>query len=52
MSQVRRDKLNTSYFDALDDYQTNRLKLSLEREVNKKFQTSSKKDNYMRANDT
>ncbi len=52
MSQLRRDKLNTNFYDALDDYQTHRLKLSLEKEVNKKFQSTLKKDNYMKANDT
>ena len=52
MSVVRRDKLNTNYFDALNDYQIRRLKLSLEREVNKKIQTI-KKDNYLKnQNDT
>lgn len=52
MSQIRRVKLNTNFYDSLDDYQVHRIKLSLEREVNKKFQTVIKKDNYMRANDT
>lgn len=37
MSMVRKDKLNTNFYHSLDEYQTNRLKLSLEREVNKKF---------------
>lgn len=52
MSKIHADKLSTNFYHSLNDYQNLRLKLSLEREVNKKFHHSvGKKDNYLKGHE-
>lgn len=52
MSKIHADKLSTNFYHSLNDYQTLRLKLSMERDVNKKFHHSvGKKDNFLKAHE-
>ena len=52
LTVVHEDKLNTNFFHVLDEYQTQRLKLSIERDTNKKFHRFQAKTTFLSPNDS
>lgn len=52
LTVVHEDKLNSNFFHVLDEYQTQRLKLSIERDTTKKFHRSPAKAAFLKPNDS